>query len=58
MKGTVQVYYQLENFYQNHRIYMKSLSTSQLDGDYLPVSSLDDCDPVTRITDIGLFFQV
>ena len=54
MQGTVQVYYQLENFYQNHRIYMKSLSSSQLAGEDLSVSDLSDCDPVTYITDIGI----
>ena len=53
MTKTVQLYYQLENFYQNHRIYMKSVSTEQLSGEDLPVTELKDCDPVQRITDIG-----
>jgi hypothetical protein len=33
MKGEVYVYYELENFYQNHRRYFKSRSDTQLRGD-------------------------
>jgi len=47
------VYYQLENFYQNHRRYVKSRDYKQLMGD---VRSLDDveetCDPIIRNEDI------
>eukprot|EP00026_Physarum_polycephalum_P010498 Phypoly_transcript_10662.p1 GENE.Phypoly_transcript_10662~~Phypoly_transcript_10662.p1 ORF type:complete len:312 (+),score=34.73 Phypoly_transcript_10662:142-1077(+) len=47
MKHPVYMYYRLENFYQNHRRYVKSRSDDQLKG--LKVSSygaLTDCDPV------------
>ena len=32
IKGPIYVYYQLENFYQNHRRYVKSRSNIQLSG--------------------------
>ena len=32
VKGPVYVYYQLDNFYQNHRRYVKSRDNSQLNG--------------------------
>ena len=43
MDGDVYVYYQLKNFYQNHRTYVKSRSDKQLLGD--PDFELDDCLP-------------
>ena len=46
MDGPVYVYYQLDNFYQNHRTYVKSVNYDQLGGDVLSVGDLDDCDPV------------
>ena len=48
ISGPIYVYYQLDNFYQNHRRYVKSRSFSQLQGNYLGVSSLTDCDPITQ----------
>lgn len=50
MKAPVYLYYQLDNFYQNHRRYVKSRSDSQLMGEVLPASSLSDCEPLTSIT--------
>lgn len=47
MEGPVMVYYQLVNFYQNHRRYVKSKSNAQLAGDELTVADIEsDCDPV------------
>ena len=48
IKAPVFVYYQLENFYQNHRRYVKSRSNAQLLGENLAIgdSSLTDCDPI------------
>jgi LEM3 (ligand-effect modulator 3) family / CDC50 family len=42
------IYYQLTNFYQNHRRYVKSRSDAQLQGEVLPYSELSDCDPLIR----------
>ena len=46
IEAPIYVYYQLENFYQNHRRYVKSRSNSQLLGEDLPVADLKDCDPI------------
>lgn len=53
MEGTVYVYYQLDNFYQNHRRYVKSVSYTQLGGSTPSVSELDDCDPIITNGDLG-----
>eukprot|EP00742_Colponemidia_sp_Colp-10_P006224 GILJ01006668.1.p1 GENE.GILJ01006668.1~~GILJ01006668.1.p1 ORF type:complete len:372 (+),score=44.51 GILJ01006668.1:67-1182(+) len=50
MKAPVYFYYQVENFYQNHRRYMKSRSDAQLAGGNVnSASDIADCDPM--ITD-------
>ncbi len=55
MTGPVMVYYQLNNFYQNHRRYVKSKSNSQLAGSILSTSDLtSDCDPITTVKDLGI----
>jgi hypothetical protein len=54
MTAPVMVYYQLNNFYQNHRRYVKSKSNSQLAGTIVSASDLSsDCDPITTITNLG-----
>jgi hypothetical protein len=50
--GPIYVYYQLDNFYQNHRRYVKSRSFNQLKGDYLTVDKLTDCDPIKANKDV------
>lgn len=49
VKGPVYVYYQLDNFYQNHRRYVKSRDSSQLNGNYLLPDKLGDCDPIIKV---------
>jgi len=52
IEGPVYVYYQLENFYQNHRRYVKSRSNEQLLGKLNPKTKeeidtdLSDCSPI------------
>lgn len=47
MASPVYVYYQLDNFYQNHRRYVKSRDDSQLRGKvYTDSGDLSDCDPL------------
>ena len=59
MDGPIYVYYQLDNFYQNHRWYVKSRSVKQLAGqdlDYDDVKS--DCDPVVTNEEMGKKFSL
>lgn len=48
MDPPVLFYYQLTNFYQNHRRYVKSFSADQLDGKAVAKSTISgsDCDPL------------
>lgn len=51
----IMVYYQLENFLQNHRRFIKSKSISQLNGSVLSTGDLKiDCDPVVTVKDLGI----
>jgi len=46
MKAPVYLYYRLDNYYQNHRRYVKSRNDNQLRGEVVSsYSSLSDCDP-------------
>jgi len=49
MKHPVYVYYELTNFYQNHRRYVKSRNDQQLRGD--STSNLDSCKPLATTAD-------
>jgi len=50
MKHPVFLYYKLENYYQNHRRYVKSRNDAQLRGDIVnKYSSLEDCDPLKSL---------
>merc|ERR1711916_286849 len=52
MKAPVYVYYELTNYYQNHRRYVKSRNDAQLRGEPpTSYSDLEDCTP--RITSAG-----
>jgi len=51
MKAPVYMYYKLENFYQNHRRYVKSRSDAQLAGDTEDTDSLGNCDPYKSLND-------
>jgi len=53
IQNPIYVYYQLDNFYQNHRRYVKSRSNEQLMGNWLTVNELDDCDPIKQNKDLG-----
>jgi hypothetical protein len=55
MTQPVYFYYQLNNFYQNHRRYVKSKSASQLAGQKLSIGDVSsDCDPIITMKDLGL----
>lgn len=53
----VYLYYRLTNFYQNHRRYLKSLDTSQLEGDALSNSTIGGsaCDPLKTINGVAIY---
>ena len=54
IEGPVYVYYQLENFYQNHRRYVKSRDYKQLMGEPRTLEDVkDNCDPITTNADIA-----
>jgi hypothetical protein len=61
MKAPIMIYYQLNNFYQNHRRYVKSKSNSQLKGEIVSADSLrssNDCDPIYTMADLGRNYSV
>lgn len=50
MKAPVYVYYGLDNFYQNHRRYVKSKSDTQLAGQFTTdTAQLSSCDPLITV---------
>ena len=54
MQGPVYFYYQLTNYYQNHRRYVMSRADNQLRGDLIKsVSDVDTCDPDKTFNDTG-----
>jgi hypothetical protein len=48
LEAPVLLYYQLTNFYQNHRRYVKSFDAGQLNGEYRDNKTIDgsDCEPL------------
>ncbi|RMX84682.1 hypothetical protein D0867_09572 [Hortaea werneckii] len=58
LQPPVLLYYQLTNFYQNHRRYVKSFDQEQLVGTFRSNSSINgsDCDPLEgEVTDEGVW---
>jgi hypothetical protein len=55
MEGPVYLYYGIDNFYQNHRRYVKSRDPSQLQGTVQAKSDVkDSCDPLLENGDLLL----
>lgn len=53
INAPVYVYYQLDNFYQNHRRYVKSKDSKQLMGQVRTVDDVkDNCTPVVQNSDL------
>ena len=50
----VYLYYEIEGYYQNHRIYVKSRDPQQLAGGVFSASKLSKCSPVTTVQDLDL----
>ena len=49
----VYVYYELDNFYQNHRRYMNSRSNKQIMGQTVDNSTAATCDPIILNKDVA-----
>ncbi len=46
----------MENFYQDHRRYIKSKSLNQLKGNVLSSEDIEnDCDPIITVKDLGVY---
>ena len=52
MEGPVYAFYQLDDFFQNHRRYIKSYSLDQLRGE--EISNEKDCNPAITNADMGV----
>mmetsp|Transcript_12983 Transcript_12983/g.13112 ORF Transcript_12983/g.13112 Transcript_12983/m.13112 type:complete len:225 (-) Transcript_12983:41-715(-) len=56
MEKPIFFYYEIKNFYQNHRKFYKSRDIYQLMGDDRSESDVDKyCDPVTTMEDLGFY---
>ncbi|KAG5637857.1 hypothetical protein H0H81_002896 [Sphagnurus paluster] len=57
LNGPVLFYYKLTNFYQNHRRYVKSLSSDQLKGQFVDVNDLNksDCVPLATLNGVAIY---
>ena len=54
MEGPVFFYYELHNFYQNHRRYVNSRNVDQLKGKAVGSDEIEeDCESVTSMADTG-----
>ena len=59
MEKTIHVYYELHNVYQNQRMYMKSLSRNQLEGNLISSSDAEDrCDGAAYLREISNFLCI
>lgn len=57
MKSPIAVYYRLSNFYQNNRLYAKSLSTAQLGGKSITdPKELWECDPLIKDNNDKIYY--
>lgn len=54
MKPPIYLYYEIDNYYQNHRTYIKSRNNPQLNGQYQTMDQLNEtCAPMITNQDIG-----
>lgn len=53
MEPPIFLFYELDNFYQNHRRYVKSKSLLQLAGEDISESDVEKlCDPIQKVSDL------
>lgn len=54
-KAPVYIYYELNNFYQNHRKFINSYSIKQLKGELLSTDDINEnCSPIVTVKDLGI----
>ena len=54
MDEPIYLMYSIDNFYQNHRNYIKSRSIKQLSGESISSSQArESCDPIVYNKDVG-----
>lgn len=52
MDPPIYFYYELNNYFQNHRVYLESRDDEQLQGKYKSTDQLDSCSPIITNNDI------
>ena len=58
MTAPIFLFYEIDNFYQNHRRYVRSKSLKQLAGDDLTEDELSkNCDPIMHVRDLQAKFR-
>jgi hypothetical protein len=58
MNEPVYLYYELTNYHQNHRLYVKSRSADQLAGEDIDSEDIStECDPIEEIGDLDNIYQ-
>lgn len=58
MTAPIFLFYEIDNFYQNHRRYVRSKSLKQLAGDDLTEDELSkNCDPIMHVRDLQPKFK-
>lgn len=58
MENPIFFFYGLENFYQNHRRYLRSKSLTQLSGENIDYSAAEkNCDPIIKVCDLNIQYS-
>lgn len=53
MDGPIYMYYILEDFFQNHKRYVRSVNYNQLHGNSVSRTGIDDCIPLRELSSVA-----